>query len=676
MDPDYGLDYTVEIFDSNDKATGLAFHAQIKSTDEAEIERALGAIRFGRDTADYYRSLTLPVLVVLYYAPSRQLFARWFHAYNPHLASEEGASSDAKTIRFQFDMSDGVVEGTPVLVEAGLRGYLSFSSPELSLPLAVAITSDGTDDAADRYRTAFSLRKVLESVSHLVTVEVRDPAADDACIQLGSDCTVVSLAEVASVNLDHEGPPNSDEERHAADLSLALSVALTFVGQPNVAAQIAAAVGARSRVISDPEVTMTLAGAMFRGGRIREAIELADALDSANDEDLRLAGFGLLTVLLARGDNLSDEERGLALENAEKRLRRRLDNGNRPGAASESYGLGMLRKRLKDAKSAIEAFQRAAELDDRYLQRAYFHSDLAGVLFEGREYEGAAEHYARAAELGQEDDLILALRADALLFSGQYGDALKHFGDFLSRHSEADAAEWRLKHKSLPLLIENVGDAQARQPDVAKALLGQWDFETSTDMTVEEAFEACSQAIGVDACSGEAWFRFGLLALAETGDPKHGAGFATAGAVLARNNAAAWTNAVLFADPEDERLLEDLFYAGYRHCDDGFVESVTPAMSGAEHLEGRVDRYTELLEQAVVRVDAAARMRGFTLRFLSESREIQEVVFGPGEETSASASERPDNTAWRPPPRKPKSAKRKGPGKSYGETKRRKRRRR
>ena len=68
--PDSGIDYTVEVFDGDD-STGRIFNAQLKSTDESDLERALGSVRFKRETADYYRSLAVPVLMVLYHAPTR-----------------------------------------------------------------------------------------------------------------------------------------------------------------------------------------------------------------------------------------------------------------------------------------------------------------------------------------------------------------------------------------------------------------------------------------------------------------------------------------------------------------------------------------------------------------------------------------------------------------------------
>jgi len=668
MHPDYGLDYTVEIFDADEKGTGLSFHVQLKATDESDLDRALGSVRFPRETADYYRSQTLPVLIVRYHAPSKQLFGRWFHAYNPHLALREGATSDANTIRFQFYEGDLFTEEAPALIEAGLRGFLKFRSPELALPLRVAVTSDEADVTAP-YPTAFALRRLLAPVSDLVTFEVREPAADDPSISVGRQRAVVSLADVASVTVDHEDPPDKHPDRYAADLAMALSVTLAYVGQANLSAQIAFAAGATSRVIADPEVSMTVAGAMFRSRRVLEAIRLADALDSSDDEDIRTAAFAFLTVLLARGDRLTNDERALALSMTEQRLERRLQRGDDEGAAAEAYSLAMLKKRLRDAPSSIESFRMAADLDDRYLERAYYHSDFAGVLFENGDYEEAAERYGKAVELGQRG-LTMALHADALLFSGRYEDALQRFDHYLSEDPQPDEApEWRLKRRILPLLIDTVGGEQVRQPDAAVALLEPWDFEKGPNMPVEEAWRICSEAVALDACLGEAWFRLALMAIGGKEDPRDGAPFAIAGAVLRRTGVSAWVNAVLFSDPTDESTISDLLYAGYHLNGDELVQRITETVPEAPHFKDVAGRVIELLDDAVVRVDTARQMQPFTMRYMGEDGEMKELVFGPGEETDTSVPPTPTNVTWRPASTKPKPKRRKRPGKTHGKRK-------
>jgi len=71
--PDYGIDGQLEVFDGNNKATGLMLLAQLKGTDEPKLNDAL-AIHFKLDTLAYYRKLDLPVMIVLFHAPTQQFF--------------------------------------------------------------------------------------------------------------------------------------------------------------------------------------------------------------------------------------------------------------------------------------------------------------------------------------------------------------------------------------------------------------------------------------------------------------------------------------------------------------------------------------------------------------------------------------------------------------------------
>jgi hypothetical protein len=56
-DPDYGIDGQVEVFDVNNKATGLMFLIQLKATDALDLGDAL-SVQFKLDTLTYYRKLT------------------------------------------------------------------------------------------------------------------------------------------------------------------------------------------------------------------------------------------------------------------------------------------------------------------------------------------------------------------------------------------------------------------------------------------------------------------------------------------------------------------------------------------------------------------------------------------------------------------------------------------
>lgn len=76
LTPDYGLDGIVEVFDDRGQATGHLFFVQLKATDEKTIAAAL-RVRVSQRTLQYYRTLALPVLLVVFHAPTSGLYARW-----------------------------------------------------------------------------------------------------------------------------------------------------------------------------------------------------------------------------------------------------------------------------------------------------------------------------------------------------------------------------------------------------------------------------------------------------------------------------------------------------------------------------------------------------------------------------------------------------------------------
>ena len=64
-DKDYGIDGEVEIFDKDDKATGMVFLVQLKATDSEE-ETMQKKVVLKVASINYYQSLELPVLIVRY----------------------------------------------------------------------------------------------------------------------------------------------------------------------------------------------------------------------------------------------------------------------------------------------------------------------------------------------------------------------------------------------------------------------------------------------------------------------------------------------------------------------------------------------------------------------------------------------------------------------------------
>jgi hypothetical protein len=140
-EPDYGVDGSVEVFDpSLGYATGLRFFAQLKATDEVDLKKAL-RLWVSLETADYYRALPLPLLMVRYQASSGRLFTRWFHQFDPYYG---GLGEKGLTFRWAED--DVWDTERPDALAGDVRAFLRWRSP--ALPLPVSIRRERPDEAA------------------------------------------------------------------------------------------------------------------------------------------------------------------------------------------------------------------------------------------------------------------------------------------------------------------------------------------------------------------------------------------------------------------------------------------------------------------------------------------------------------------------------------------------
>lgn len=616
---DYGVDVAVEIFDGS-ATTGRTFNVQLRGTDEPDLAKALGSVRLDLGTIEYYRSLAAPVLVVLYHARTGRLYYQWVHAYDPVARGGKPPDPDAKTMGLRFLDSDAWSADVPARLDAAVRGFNTFRSPTLPLPMQVAVVADAS--VVDSLPVTFALREALRPVSDLVAVEHR-PAlcGDESAVFLSERFSRITLADVASVTLPRD-PEIPRPVSVGADLALGIAVVLANVGQTNIAAQITAAVARQSTAIGDLAVSFPLAGAMAHARRAREAIELADDLDASDKDDIRLAGSAFL-VMARSVAPLSGTDRKAAIEATRRRLDRRLERGERAFAGAEAYNVGMLHKQGREGEAAIAAFMRALELEPLYDERAYFHRDLAGALFETGRYREAAAAYGRAIALG-DTGLVEALYADALLFAGRYADAEAQFEKYLEPNRGSEDAEWRLKRSIIPLLRRFGGAVQDRDPQRAEALTKSAELQDPT-LTVEHAHAVLTQALHADSCCGEAWFRYALVDSAARGAVEFPPEPPLAAAVLLRYATGAWVNAAMAADINATGVLPDVFQVAYRFERDEFVRAIVATQAAGPDSE---TRRLAVLEEAIARQEALDRRPGFTMRFNDDEGGMTEVVIG------------------------------------------------
>ena len=637
--PDYGVDLSVEVF-KDGVSTGLEFYVQLKATDEPDIDKALGSLRISRDHADYYWGLALPVLMVRYHSPSGQLYARWWHGYNPKVAVRpdevDPQAEPARSLKFVFrpeDEWDAAI--TEQLIE-GVVAFRRFRSADPGFPIGFAVSAGDDVDAEEVTRQLLSLQVLLRPVSSVVVVRRGPAGSGDPSITIGSEATRVSLADVTSVTMDSAGAAAKSEEM-AANIGCAIAMVLDRVGQANAAAQVAAACVARSTVISGPYMAWTLAGAFFRSQRTLEVLDVIDQLNERGDEDARSAAAVFHTAVLARGDQMTPAERARAVEVAGAALERVKGDCDPHYSAVYAYNLGRAHAIARNWPAAAEAFVHAAGLDASYEHQPYFLRDLACCLFESGRAEEAAE-VARKALALEPYRSTEALLADSLMFAGRYAEAHETFSNYLDHAPSRGPADapWRLKLRVLDVVRGLVGDSQNRRPDGADETLERIEL-LDAGATGEEVGAYVQAALDEDALAAGAHHYRALLSMKE----EEGAAVDASGAlepavcaaVLAPSEAGLWTFAIRIASAYGAPdLTYDLMHEALFLNDGDVVAGLladTPLPLSSEGLA--------LLEQAKQDV-VDRRQSGFVVRVRNTDGSVDELTFDADDENAGDPS--------------------------------------
>src|SRR3990170_5329688 len=131
---DYGIDGEVEIFESG-RAMGLTFKVQLKGTEQEDNY----IVRLSHEKADYYTSLSDPVLIAFHHAKSGRVFARWLQSFDPEVDLLAEAS-----IGLRFADRDELTSDTAGRLRGDVETHRRLTDPRSALPLQLLIDRQDT----------------------------------------------------------------------------------------------------------------------------------------------------------------------------------------------------------------------------------------------------------------------------------------------------------------------------------------------------------------------------------------------------------------------------------------------------------------------------------------------------------------------------------------------------
>ena len=602
--PDYGIDGEVEIFDNAGNSAGFRFHVQLKATDRLDSSFT-SQVRLRRETVDYYRSLSRPILLVSYHSGSQRLYWRWFYFLDPY-----HGGFGKKWVRVSFAKADLWGPQTPATIETDLRLRRLAEAGPLVLPVTVSLTVSGSSavgSTPDVHIAAF--RRLIRR--HPTLVEWSAPTADGdggPCISVFVDSekawAVLCRRFIATLHLRNA---TIQPRLFAYDLLLVIAMVCSAAGQDLLGIRLALIAAAHSSLVSDPDCFFRVAALLARNHRVVEALDLAETIGKR--EGLRWAADSLQVQAMLQVP-LSDGEQDFLRQYLERRIEWAAAGGDSDVAVAH-YNLANYLRARAAYREALSHYLSARKYDRRYLRRDYFCQEVAGVLFENRRYSLSARLYKAVLAAGRSPE-VKPLLADALMFSGRYAEARRHLRGHCRIRRLVDP-EWILKEWVLGEFVNQFKlKRQHRQSLAAMDLasdLRKWGTRHESLM---------NRIVRLDALCGLAWFNYGTALLQRNKRTKAGLTF-TVTAVVQRWDLAAWGNALalLKETPRYRELASIVGAAAWMVHGEEFVRHCFPTA-----MEEDRDEVAELLHRELTEL---VEERTFTVRFFNDKGRYKSV---------------------------------------------------
>jgi tetratricopeptide (TPR) repeat protein len=564
-EPDYAIDGVAEEIDDEDRLTGLRFYVQLKSTADTDLEKAL-AISLKLADRDYYRSLSLPTLMVLYHEPTKTFYLRWVSEYDPYYGR-----GGKKTFTFRWQESDAWREGRADELIAEARVFREVRSPNPPLPRPLHVVSQSAFGLSET-ELLYVFRDAAESCSDVIEIRSGPPTDGAAWVEISEAEVSVNLAKVtgAVLHIDADYDPGELGSALAIDGLLMAAPAFANVDQFEIASRLISELAPKSLLLRDAGIAMALQGIMAGARRIRESLRIADQLDRSEDTAIRETSIAFTFPALKFGSDLGKEDAAFHRKTLRSRINRRKHDDDSTGAAREMVNLANLHRRRAEGRKAVHLYNEARKADPEYEQRAYYWHELGGVLWMERRYEEAANAYRRAIEIGGEP-IADALYADCLMYAGQYAEARGLFETFNAAHPDL-ADEYRLKKIALDVIVDGL-NIEDQQRDMEAAVKASPRFDNDTP--AETIIAGSLRQLQLDALWSSAWYNLGVASGRSGASDKALLAFIAGTILMPEVDMDPWTHAIFYAWNAGEKdLLRDILMTARRQSGTSFLKAL------------------------------------------------------------------------------------------------------
>lgn len=511
---EYGVDGSIELSKNGD-VTGEEFKLQFKGTDS---ESEPTSVQLDISTFNYYLDIsrTTPILMVLYHSKSKNIYAKWFHDFDPYYdksGKKANRRKNSNTISFYWNQNDIWIDTTTQRIEQDVTLFRKIKNHQIIPPFKFFI------DRNIEQTNAIAISSIFTALN----LKIKNTELFEFVFTKDDDCIGVIEFKENEVKCNFFNNTGmivhlAEEQIKDKNSMINLIILLLIKALNNIDFY-------QCSILLCPFLLESLEvfeNDMFRDLYLHTIVynknwlllgkflinfnKHLNDLDIEPIEKLPLRIL-IMTIMIEYSDKLYAEDLDkVSLDNIEKHIK----ENDKTALSACYYSLGN-RYRQENARLALKYYNLARKEDNNYNNQVYFIQELAGILFMLKRFNFSANLYKKVYK-ETKDFSILPLYADALLYGGNYYKSLKVLGLYINlaeKNKVIANSEWLLKHLAIDFMIKEMNiKKQNRTPQNKSSI------ELVMGHELEEAqLEDLTEFFNKDLLSDTLWFYYAINVL-------------------------------------------------------------------------------------------------------------------------------------------------------------------
>lgn len=470
-DKDYGIDCEVEIFDHDGNSTGYVFWVQLKGT-ESQITHNIRNLSFTPEKIYQFQNYIIPVLIVRYSLFEKKLYFNWANDITSQKRTE-------KQIKVQFSNAKILEKFNVKDIFYYLQRFHKCSAGNIGLPLNTFITKNIYSENPVLASSTQFFKKIIYSESKFFTI-VRNENESLFQLKVGEGKVYLTLSDskFASIGFSQEDLDVEKLNYYGKVVLVSTALILYQSSKKELADDIFFSNSLLDIIKNKREYLIYFLPHLLTGENFELVLnELDDIFDVYQDNFIQ--NITLMILMMAKK---SDPKRQDVFENfLLKQIQYAKATDYTFGIALSTYNLGNFYRSIGKFGDALSNYIQARRLNPEYKKQAYFHFEIAGILFEQKRYYFASKFYTKSLTMDKELVMAKALLGDSLMYLGCYEDGLKYFDEFLIEQKDnenVNKEEWYLKYLCInTLILHGYAKNQKRNIKQSAELVNEKDID-------------------------------------------------------------------------------------------------------------------------------------------------------------------------------------------------------